>query len=124
LNYLNKDYFIIASFHTKYEDKEKWYNSLIKAVRNENVNVIGHLAPDPGITLEKKEIDNLAEEILSNNKIIEVNAKYKRPPIEFIKSFKKQGIRFHLGSDAHSLDEIANFNGIKNLINFIEHSEE
>ena len=124
LNYLNNDYFIIASFHTKYQDKEKWYSALIKAVRNENVNVIGHLAPDPGISLEKKEIDNLAEEMISNNKIVEINAKYKRPPLEFIKSFKEQGIRFHLGSDAHTLSEIANYNGIKNLINFIEHSEE
>jgi len=124
LDYLNKDYFIIASFHTKYQDKEKWYKALIKTIRNENVNVIGHLAPDIGISLEKKEIDCLGEEINSNNKIVEINAKYKRPPLEFIKSFKEQGIRFHLGSDAHSLSEIANYNGIKNLINFIEQSEE
>jgi putative hydrolase len=124
LNYLNKDYFIIASFHTKYQDKEKWYNALIKTIRNENVNVIGHLAPDPGISLEKKEINYLGEEIQSNNKIVEINAKYKRPPLEFIRIFKEQGIRFHLGSDAHSLGEIANYNGIRNLINFIEHSEE
>jgi histidinol phosphatase-like PHP family hydrolase len=124
LNYLNKEYFIIASFHTKYQDKEKWYNALIKTVRNENVNVIGHLAPDPGISLEEKEINYLGEEIHSNNKIIEINAKYKRPPLEFIKIFKEKGIKFHLGSDAHSLSEIANYNGIRNLINFIEHSEE
>ena len=124
LNYLSKEYFIIASFHTKYQDKEKWYNALIKIIRNENVNVIGHLAPDPGISLEEKEINYLGEEIHSNNKIIEINAKYKRPPLEFIKIFKEKGIKFHLGSDAHSLSEIANYNGIRNLINFIEHSEE
>ena len=124
LNYLNKDYFIIASFHTKYQDKEKWYNALIKTIRNENVNVIGHLAPDPWISLEKKEINYLGEEIHSNNKIVEINAKYKRPPLEFIKIFKEQGVKFHLGSDAHSISEIANYKGIKNLINFIEHSEE
>jgi len=124
LNYLNKDYFIIASFHTKYQDKEKWYNALIKTIRNENVNVIGHLAPDPEISLEKKEINNLGEEIHSNNKIVEINAKYKRPPLEFIKIFKELGIRFHLGSDAHSLNEIGNYDRIKNLINFIVHSEE
>jgi hypothetical protein len=28
-----------------------------------------------------------------------------------------------LGSDAHSLDEVGNFDGIKDLINFIEHSK-
>ncbi|MGN6348369.1 MAG: hypothetical protein ACTHLL_01270 [Candidatus Nitrosocosmicus sp.] len=97
---------------------------MIKAIRNENVNVIGHIAPDPGISLDLKELSFLSEEIHSNNKIIELNAKYKRPPMEFIKVFKNKGVKFHLGSDAHSLNQIGNFNGIKNLINFIEHSEE
>lgn len=122
--YLNKNYFIIASFHTKYYEKEKWYNALIKAIRNENVNVIGHLAPEPDFSLDSKELSFLSEEIHSNEKIIELNAKYKRPPMEFIKVFKNKDVKFHLGSDAHSLNQIGNFNGIKNLINFIEHSEE
>ncbi|MGN6559647.1 MAG: hypothetical protein ACTHJ2_03895, partial [Candidatus Nitrosocosmicus sp.] len=122
--YLNKNYFIIASFHTKYYEKEKWLNALIKAIRNENVNVIGHLAPEPEFSLDSKELSILSEEIYSNDKIIELNAKYKRPPMEFIKVFKDKGVKFHLGSDAHSLNQIGNFNGIKNLINFIEHSEE
>ena len=82
------------------------------------------LHPTPGISLDKKEINCLGEEIHSNNKIVEINAKYKRPPLEFIKIFKELGIRFHLGSDAHSLNEIGNYDRIKNLINFIEHSEE
>jgi histidinol phosphatase-like PHP family hydrolase len=123
-DYLNKNYFIIASFHTRYHEKETWNNALIKAIRNENVSVIGHLAPEPGMYLSLDELKNIAEEIKSNDKIIEINAKYKRPPLELIKLFKEFGIRFHLGSDAHSLNEIGNFNGIKNLINFIEHSEE
>ena len=123
-DYLNKNYFIIASFHTKYHEKETWYNALIKAIRNENVNVIGHLAPEPGMSLSFNELKIIAEEIKSNDKIIELNAKYKRPPFEFIKVFKEFGIKFHLGSDAHSLNQIGNFDGIKNLINFIEQSEE
>jgi putative hydrolase len=119
--YLNADYFLIASFHTKYQDKSKWYNALLKAIRNENVNVIGHLAPDPEISLTPQEIKILGEEISSNKKIVEINAKYKRPPLEFIKIFKDLKVQFHLGSDAHSLEEIGNFDRIKNLINYIEH---
>ncbi len=119
--YLNADYFLIASFHTKYQDKSKWYNALLKAIRNENVNVIGHLAPDPEISLAPQEIKILGEEISSNKKIVEINAKYKRPPLEFIKIFKDLKVQFHLGSDAHSLEEIGNFEGIKNVINYIEH---
>ncbi|MER5176412.1 MAG: PHP domain-containing protein [Candidatus Nitrosocosmicus sp.] len=118
--YLNDEYFIIASFHTKYQEKEKWYNALLGAIRNKNVNVIGHLAPDAGISLTNLEIKRLGEEILSNNKIVEINAKYKRPPLELLKVFKDLDIQFHLGSDAHSLDDIGNFERINELINFIE----
>jgi putative hydrolase len=122
--YLSKEYFLIASFHTRYQDKYKWYNALLKAIRNESVSVIGHLAPDPGFSLTNREIKVLGEEILSNNKIVELNAKYKRPPIEFIKIFKDLRVQFHLGSDAHAIDEIGNYDRINYLINYIEHCGE
>jgi len=121
--YLNNEYFIIASFHTRYQDKKQWYDALLQAIRNENVNVIGHLAPEPDFTMNSHEIKRIGEEILSNNKIIEINAKYERPPLEFIKIFKDLEVQFHLGSDAHAINEIANFSRIKDLINFIEQSK-
>ncbi len=124
LSYLNEKFFIISSFHTKHSDKNIWYNALIKAIRNENVNVIGHLAPDPGILLNSDEIKIIGEEIVSNNKTVEINAKYMRPPMEFLKIFKDLKVPFHLGSDAHSLEEIGNFDRIKSLINFIVHCGE
>jgi putative hydrolase len=118
--YLNDEFFIIASFHTKYHVKEKWYNDLLKAIRNENVNVIGHLAPEPEFSLNFEEIKKLGEEISSNNKIIEINAKYMRPPLELLKIFKDLDVKFHLGSDAHKLNDIGNYDRIMHLINFIE----
>jgi histidinol phosphatase-like PHP family hydrolase len=121
--YLNDNYFIIASFHTKYTNKSQWYSALLAAIRNENVNVIGHLAPEPEFSLTFEEIMDIGRDIISNNKIIEVNAKYTRPSLEFIKIFKELGVKFHLGSDAHSLSEIANYDRILHLINFIEHSK-
>jgi hypothetical protein len=33
-------------------------------------------------------------------------------------------VQFHLGSDAHSIEEIGNFDRIVDLINFIEHCGE
>ncbi len=122
-SYLDDKYFIIASFHTKYINKIQWYGALLKAIQNENVNVIGHLAPEPEFSLTTQEIRDLGEEIVSNNKVIEINAKYNRPPLELLKTFKELGITFHLGSDAHSLMEIGNFARIKNLINYIEQSK-
>lgn len=118
--YLNNEFFIIASFHTKYHTKENWLNDLLKAIRNENVNVIGHLAPEPEFSLNFEEIKKLGEEISSNNKILEINAKYMRPPLELLKIFKDLDVKFHLGSDAHKINDIGNYDRIMHLINFIE----
>jgi putative hydrolase len=117
--YLCGDYFVIASFHTKYT-KEQWYTALIKAIENPFVNVIGHLAPEAGFVLSDSEIEKIGEYLIENKKIIELNAKYVRPPIQFLNIFKRQGVKFHLGSDAHSLKEIGNFDRINHLINLIE----
>ena len=61
--------------------------------------------------------------MLSNGKVIEINSKYHRPTLQYLKIFVEQEVSFHLGSDAHSLNEIGNFDRISDLINFIEHSE-
>ena len=117
--YLSNDFFIIASFHTKYP-KETWYPALIEAIKNPYVNVIGHLAPEIGFDLSNHEIEKLGDLLIANNKIVEINSKYVRPPIHFLKIFKSQGVAFHLGSDAHSLGEIGGFDRINHLINLIE----
>ncbi len=119
--YLNNDYFIIASFHTKF-DKEKWLELLYKAIHNPDVNVIGHIAPESTFSLTDQEIKNIGEQIVLHNKIIELNAKYRRPPLKFVEIFKELNVKFHLGSDAHSLAEVGNFDNILNLINLIEES--
>jgi putative hydrolase len=62
----------------------------------------------------------LGEEISSNNKILEINAKYMRPPLELLKIFKDLDVKFHLGSDAHKINDIGNYDRIMHLINFIE----
>ena len=114
-----RDYFIIASFHTKYYDKTVWTNALKKAIENKYINVIGHLAPESSFQLNTKEIEELAKLINKHKKIVEVNAKYKRPPENWIKVFIKNGVMFHLGSDAHSLNEIGNYESIIKLIKLI-----
>ena len=37
-------YFIIASFHTVYGDKQVWMNALKTAIKDQSVDVIGHIA--------------------------------------------------------------------------------
>jgi histidinol phosphatase-like PHP family hydrolase len=111
-----RDYFIIASFHTKYYDKAIWINALKKVIENKYVNVIGHLAPESSFQINIEEIEEFAKLLSKHDKIVEVNAKYKRPPENWVKIFIKRGVRFHLGSDAHSLSEIGNYASIIKLI--------
>ena len=116
----SENYFLIASFHNIYGDKQIWINALYKAIENPDVNVIGHIAPEPTFTLEKDEVDTLASMIARNNKIVEINAKYHRPPPGWILAFKKKGVKFHLGSDAHSLQQIGQFEKIADLISLVD----
>ncbi|HYJ00708.1 MAG TPA: PHP domain-containing protein [Nitrososphaeraceae archaeon] len=111
-----RDYFIIASFHTKYHDKAIWINALTKAIENKYVNVIGHLSPESSFQIDSMEIEEFAELLIKYGKIVELNAKYQMPPESWIKIFIKRGVKFHLGSDAHSLNEIGNYESIIKLI--------
>jgi putative hydrolase len=116
----SKDYFIVASFHTIFGDKRLWIEALKSAIQNPNVDVIGHLAPEPTFDLDDQELSDLASLIFSNRKIIELNAKYHRPPPRWLLKFKEHQVRFHLGSDAHSLEEIGNFSRISDLIALVQ----
>ena len=112
----SRDYFLIASFHTKYNSKKIWLNALKKAIENPDVNVIGHIAPESSFTLENREVDQLASLMLKNRKIVELNAKYHRPPGDWVVILKKRGVTLHLGSDAHSLEAIGQYQKISDLI--------
>ncbi|MDQ3867944.1 MAG: PHP domain-containing protein [Thermoproteota archaeon] len=112
----SKDYFLIASFHTKYNSKKIWVNALKKAIENPDVNVIGHIAPECSFALDRTEVDELASLMVKNKKIVELNAKYHRPPNDWVVILKKKGVTLHLGSDAHSLEEIGRYQKISDLI--------
>jgi histidinol phosphatase-like PHP family hydrolase len=110
----------VASFHTIFGDKRIWIEALNAAIQNPEVNVIGHLAPEATFDLNDDELSDLASLIFSSGKIIEINAKYHRPPPRWLLKFKEHKIRFHLGSDAHSLDQIGNFSRVSDLIAIID----
>ena len=116
----SKDYFIVASFHTIFGDKRIWIEALRSTIQNPHVNVIGHLAPEPTFDLNDEELSELASLLFSNHKIIELNAKYHRPPPRWLLKFIEHQVRFHLGSDAHSLEEIGNFSRVSDLIAMVE----
>lgn len=112
-------YFLIASFHTNFHDKQDWLCALKSTIALPFVRVIGHLAPETSFDLTDNELIELAQLLKSYDKTVEINAKYRRPPMKWLQIFKENNVNFHLGSDAHSLDEIGNFKSITNLIDFI-----
>jgi putative hydrolase len=112
--------FIIASFHTTYGNKEKWFRALKNAIEFSRANVIGHLAPEESFDLSDIELEELANLLLNHDRIIELNAKYRRPPLRWLGVFKRKQVRFHLGSDAHNLNDVGNFESITNLISFVK----
>ena len=119
LSKYSEDYFIIASFHTIYGNKEIWMNAIKNAIRNPDVNVIGHLAPELSFSLDSEELIEICELLKEHGKIVELNAKYNRPPIDWVRKFKEHNVEFHLGSDAHSLNEIGEFSRIIGLVQFV-----
>jgi putative hydrolase len=77
----SRNHFIVASFHTIFGDKRIWMEALKCVIQNPDVDVIGHLAPEPTFDLDDQELSELASLIVSNHKIIEISAKYHRPPL-------------------------------------------
>ncbi len=114
-------HFLIASFHTRYNNKENWLSALKSAIALPYVNVIGHLAPEESFDLTDDELVELSQLLKLNNKTVEINAKYRRPPMNWLRIFKDNNVNFHLGSDAHNLDEVGNFNSITNLIEYVNY---
>jgi putative hydrolase len=112
-------YFLIASFHTNFYDKQDWFSALMSAISLPYVKVIGHLAPEESFELTNNELIELSTLLNKNEKTVEINAKYRRPPMKWLRIFKDNKVNFHLGSDAHTLTEVGNFNSITNLIEFI-----
>lgn len=119
LSKYSADYFVIASFHTIYGNKEIWMNAIKSAIKNPDVNVIGHLAPEPTFRLNNEELIEISQLLKDHRKIVELNAKYNRPPMGWVIKFKKYNVEFHLGSDAHSLSEIGEFSRILKLVQFV-----
>jgi histidinol phosphatase-like PHP family hydrolase len=68
-----------------------------------------------------EDLSELASLIFSNHKISETSAKHHRHPIRWLLKFKEHQVKFHLGSDAHPLEEIGDFSRVSDLIAIVQH---
>lgn len=111
--------FLVASFHTKFGSKDKWFYALKSVIKTPYLNALGHLAPEESFDLDSGELNELSNLLVKYNITVELNAKYRRPPLHWLRVFKEKNVNFHLASDAHRLEDVGNFEPIINLINFV-----
>ena len=87
------------------------YIQALKAIcKNKSVDIIGH----PFDLLQKfnipmptnAEMRDIAEAIEASGKVVEINANYNVPPVEFIRICKSYGVKFSIGSDAHDATRV------------------
>ncbi|MDQ5870019.1 MAG: PHP domain-containing protein [Thermoproteota archaeon] len=112
-------HFLVASFHTRYGSKDKWFHALKLAIKSSHPNALGHLAPEESFDLNSDELNELSDLLIKFNITAELNAKYRRPPLHWLRVFKEKNVNFHLASDAHRLQDVGNFDSIMNLISFV-----
>lgn len=101
---------VVASIHSNFSlDKETQTERIIKAVKNQHVDIIGHLTGRllrrrPGYELD---IDKILEEVAGNHKILEINSHPDRLDIdeEVARRAKDMGIKIAINSDAHHRSE-------------------
>ena len=74
------------------------------------------------LVLDNEELIEICQLLKEHGKIVELNAKYNRPPIDWVLKFKEFNVDFHLGSDAHSLNEIGEFSRVLKLVQVVDDS--
>ena len=79
------------------------------------------MAPEESFDLTDDELVELSQLLKLNHKTVEINAKYRRPPMKWLRIFKDNNVNFHLGSDAHNLTEVGSFDSISNLIEYVNY---
>jgi len=102
---------VIASIHTNFKlDRDKQTDRIIKAIKNENVHIIGHLS---GRLLNRRppyelDFEQVLQEAAKNQIILEINSHPDRLDIdaELAKRAKEYGIKIAVNSDAHHKNDL------------------
>jgi len=102
---------VIGSVHSNFKlERDKQSERIIRAIKNEKVDIIGHLSGRllnrrPGYELDREKI---LEAAARNKKILEINAHPDRLDIdeETAKMAKDMGIKVAINSDAHSKQDL------------------
>lgn len=118
--------FVMAGIHSREfsflnskDFAKKYLESLLKAVKRREIDIISHpfwYREDLSDYLEIDDIKSFAKYVSKNDVAVELNEKYRVPKGRLFAAFVEAGAEFSLGSDAHSPQEVGNVGwGIKML---------
>jgi DNA polymerase (family 10) len=102
---------VVASIHTNFHlDKEKQTDRIVQAIKDENVDIIGHLS---GRLLNRRpayelDIDRILQEAAKNEVILEINSHPDRLDIDaaLARRASQYGIKVAINSDAHHKNDL------------------
>lgn len=102
---------VVASVHSDFkQDKKTMTERIISAIKNEHVDIIGHVT---GRLLEKRigyevNLDKVFEAATKYNTAIEINSSHKRLDLntENAKKAKQAGVKVVINTDAHEISEL------------------
>jgi len=102
---------VIASIHTNFHlDKEQQTTRIIAAIKDENVDMIGHMS---GRLLNRRpayelDVDRILEEAANNQVVLEINSHPDRLDIdaEIARKAKEYGIKVSVNSDGHHKNDL------------------
>jgi DNA polymerase (family 10) len=102
---------VVASIHSNFKlDKEKQTERIIEAIKDENIDIIGHLT---GRLLNRRpayelDFEKILEEASKNKTILEINSHPDRLDIdeELARRAKEYAIKISINSDAHHKNDL------------------
>ncbi len=101
---------VVGVFHGyQYQDKKNYLEALRAMLGNPAVDIWGHptlFAKRHGIKLDEKIILEIIDICLENDILIERNYRYNLPDADFAKLAIKRDVKFVVGSDAHTVNEL------------------
>jgi len=105
---------VLASIHSGFKNpKEKMTARIIKAMENENVDIIAHpfgrlINQRPAIEMD---FDRVLEKAKETKVILEINAYPERMDLNdnYARATVKHGVKLSIGTDSHDADQLRNY---------------
>jgi len=100
---------IYGAFHSWFKQtmptKEEYIEALLNVLKRKEIDIWAHpllLPKRYGIYFEDDEILKIIQSVKKYKILVEINLRYKLPPINFLNMVLKESIPFVISSDAHS----------------------